>query len=134
LFTSSEPLYPFGYGLSYTKFAYRNLRLLPGKIAIGDATRVQVEVSNTGDRAGDEIVQLYIRDQVSSITRPVKELKDFRRVNLTPGETRVVEFELTSEKLASLDLDMQWRVEPGIFDVMVGGSSVDNLLASLDVR
>ena len=134
LFASRDPLYPFGYGLSYTQFAYGDLRLSPAKIALGETTRVQIEVTNTGSRSGDEIVQLYIRDQVSSITRPVKELKDFRRVSLMPGETQVVAFELTPEKMASLDQNMQWRVEPGLFDVMVGGSSVETLNAVLEVE
>jgi beta-glucosidase len=133
LFSSTDPLYPFGYGLSYTQFSYSNLRLLPEKIGIGETAYAQIQVSNTGGRAGDEIVQLYIRDQVSSITRPVKELKDFRRISLSAGETQVIEFMLTPEKLASLDHNMQWRVEPGLFDVMVGGSSVDTLNAVLEV-
>lgn len=133
LFVSNQPLFPFGFGLSYTRFSYANLRLLPAEISAGEAVRVQVEVTNIGDRSGDEIVQLYIHDQVSSITRPVQELKGFRRVSLAPGETRVVEFELTSDQLASLDAGMQWRVEPGLFDILVGGSSVDTLHAVLKV-
>jgi beta-glucosidase len=134
LFSNNDPLFAFGFGLSYTRFSYSNLHLLPEQIALGETARVQVEVTNTGGRAGDEIIQLYIRDQVSSITRPVQELKDFRRVSLLSGETQVVEFELTPEKLASLDHNMQWRVEPGLFDVMVGGSSVDALNAVLVVQ
>jgi beta-glucosidase len=122
-FAESEPLYPFGHGLSYTTFCYRDLALSPERIAVGGTTRVRVEVANTGERAGAEIVQLYVRDRVSSVTRPVQALKGFRRIQLEPGETRVVEFELTSEQLALLDAEMQWRVEPGLFDVMVGGSS-----------
>jgi beta-glucosidase len=133
LFTSTEPLFPFGFGLSYTQFSYSNLRLSPAQIAPGESARVQVEVTNAGSRAGDEIVQLYIHDQVSTITRPVKELKDFCRLSLRPGETQTVEFVLTAEKLASLDQNMQWRVEPGLFDVMVGGSSVDTLNVVLQV-
>jgi beta-glucosidase len=122
-FAESEPLYPFGHGLSYTTFCYRDLALSPERIAVGGTTRVRVEVANTGERAGAEIVQLYVRDRVSSVTRPVQALKGFRRIQLEPGETRIVEFELTSEQLALLDAEMQWRVEPGLFDVMVGGSS-----------
>ncbi len=123
LFTKTEPLYPFGYGLSYTTFAYNNLRLVPEKIAPDGQVLVQVDVTNTGQRAGDEIVQLYIHDQVSSVTRPVKLLKDFHRLSLVPGETKTVEFLLTPDKLACLGQDMQWRVEPGLFEVMVGSSS-----------
>lgn len=138
LFSSSAPLYPFGFGLSYTTFAYGGLRLSPNHITdralkAGEKVSVQVEVTNTGDRAGDEIIQLYIRDQVSSITRPVQELKDFCRIYLTPGERRVVTFELTFEKLASLGLDMRPWLEPGLFDVMVGGSSADVEIGLLDV-
>lgn len=123
LFTEDSPLYPFGYGLSYTTFVYRNLRLRPAQISPDGETLVQVDVTNTGERAGDEVVQLYIRDQVASVTRPVKALKDFRRISLAAGETQTVEFRLTADKLALLDRQMEWRVEPGLFDIMVGGSS-----------
>jgi beta-glucosidase len=84
---------------------------------------VKVDVANTGPRAGDEIVQLYVHDRLSSVTRPVKALKGFRRIRLEPGESRAVEFELTPSALSLLDAEMQWRVEPGLFDVMVGSSS-----------
>ncbi len=123
LFSKTEPLYPFGYGLSYTTFAYHNLRLVPEKIALDGQAVVQFDVTNTGQRAGDEIAQLYIRDQVSSVTRPVKALKGFRRIGLQPGETKTVEFVLTPDALSFLDHDMQCLVEPGLFDVMVGSSS-----------
>jgi beta-glucosidase len=122
-FVEDEPLYPFGFGLSYTTFSYTGLSLSPVRIGVGQATRVKIEVSNTGQRAGAEIVQLYVRDQVASVTRPVKALRGFRRIHLEPGETRTVEFELTGDELALVDADMQWRVEPGLFDVMVGSSS-----------
>ncbi|RMF03171.1 MAG: beta-glucosidase, partial [Chloroflexi bacterium] len=123
LFSTTQPLYPFGHGLSYTTFAYSNLRLTSDHIAAGDTTRVLVNVTNRGRRAGDEVVQLYIHDQVSSVTRPVKALKDFCRISLEPGETRTVEFTITPDKLSLLDQNMEWRVEPGLFDVLVGGSS-----------
>lgn len=122
-FAENEPLYPFGHGLSYTTFSYTDLSLSPERIRVDEATRVTVDVANTGERAGAEIVQLYVHDQVGSVTRPVKALKGFRRIVLEPGETRTVEFELTPAELALLDAEMQWRVEPGLFDVMVGGSS-----------
>ena len=122
-FAENQPLYPFGFGLSYTTFAYTGLCVAPASISVGEAARVVVDVANTGERAGAETVQLYVRDQVGSVTRPVQALKGFRRVQLEPGETRTVEFELTPDKLALLDEDMQWRVEPGLFDVMVGSSS-----------
>lgn len=123
LFSSTAPLFPFGHGLSYTTFAYGNLRVEPARIPPDGRATVRVEVTNTGDRAGDEVVQLYIRDQVCSVTRPVLELKGFRRIGLQPGETQTVAFELGPEALSFLDGKMQRVVEPGRFDVLVGGSS-----------
>ena len=123
LFTETKPLYPFGYGLSYTSFEYRNLRLAAERIGADENTTVLIDVTNSGGRAGDEVVQLYIRDQVSSVTRPVKLLKGFSRINLQPGETKTVSFDITPDKLALLDQSMQWRVEPGLFDIMVGRNS-----------
>jgi beta-glucosidase len=133
LFTSKEPLFPFGYGLSYTTFDYTNLKLSPAQIRPQDQTKVTVTVSNTGKRAGDEIVQLYIRDLVSSVTRPVMELKDFRRVSLAPGESKTVEFIITPDKLSFLNINMQSVVEPGWFDIMVGTSSLKYQTAKLEV-
>lgn len=133
LFTSAEPLFPFGYGLSYTTFRYDNLRLASPRIGVGGTAIVSVEVTNTGERAGDEVVQVYVRDQVSSLTRPVKELRGFRRITLQPGETRTVEFELPPEALAFLDENMEWVVEPGVFDIMVGGSSAHVETVQLEV-
>ena len=105
------------------RFEYRNLRLAADRVNAGEATEVLIDVTNTGERAGDEVVQLYVRDQVSSVTRPVKSLKGFSRINLQPEETRTVSFDITPDKLALLDQSMEWRIEPGFFDVMVGGSS-----------
>ena len=135
LFDTTEPLFPFGYGLSYTTFAYTNLRVTPARIGGGprDRTSVSVDVTNTGKRAGDEVVQLYIRDVVSWATRPVAELRGFRRVTLQPGETRTVTFDLGPEHLAYHGADMKRVVEPGRFDIMVGGSSTDLRTVSLDV-
>jgi len=133
LFTSKEPLFPFGYGLSYTTFDYSNVNVSPAQIRPKDQTKVTVTVSNTGNRAGDEIVQLYIRDLVSSITRPIMELKDFKRVSLAPGESKIVEFTITPDKLSFLNLNMKTVVEPGWFDVMVGTSSVKYQTARLEV-
>lgn len=123
LFGDTSPLFPFGYGLSYTTYAYSNLRLSRAAIAKDETVQVSVDVQNTGDMAGEEIVQLYIRDQVSSVTRPVKELKGFQRVSLAPGEQKTVSFELTPEHLAFYNIDMDFVVEPGSFTVMVGPSS-----------
>ena len=118
-----KPLFAFGHGLSYTTFAYENLRISHAAIAPNGHTEVSVDVSNTGSRAGDEVVQLYLRDRVSSIVRPELELKGFERVRLEPGETRTVRFTLGPEHLRLLDRRMEWVVEPGVFEVMVGGSS-----------
>jgi beta-glucosidase len=133
LFTSKEPLFPFGYGLSYTTFDYSDVKVSPAQIRPQDQTKVSVTVSNTGKRAGDEIVQLYIRDLVSSVTRPVMELKDFKRISLAPGESKLVEFTITPDKLSFLNLNMETVVEPGWFDVMVGGSSVKYQIGKLEV-
>ena len=123
--TSSEPLYPFGFGLSYTDYEYSDLTLASEEIAADGSLKVSVKVTNTGDMAGDEIVQLYLRDKYSQVTRPVKELKDFARISLQPGESKVVEFTVTPDKLMFLDKNMKPIVEPGEFVVMVGSSSAD---------
>lgn len=125
LFDSAEPMYPFGFGLSYTQFSFGKPRLEKSRITPDQSTRVVVEVTNTGQVAGDEVVQLYIRDCVSSVTRPVKELKGFRRITLRPGETQTVALDITSEHLACYNIDMKYTVEPGNFEIMVGNSSRD---------
>jgi beta-glucosidase len=123
--TPSTPRYPFGYGLSYTTYEYSELTLSSSEMAKDGSLKVSVEVSNVGKMAGTEIVQLYLRDCFSQVTRPVKELKDFVRVTLEPGETKVVEFTITPDKLEFLDKNMKPIVEPGDFIVMVGSSSAD---------
>jgi beta-glucosidase len=128
-----SPLFPFGFGLSYTSFQYSNLRFGAEKIANGESITVGVNVTNTGDRQGDEVVQLYIRDQVSSVTRPVKELKDFKRISLQKGETKTVEFSITPDKLQFYNIDMKRVVEAGKFDVMVGGNSVETMNGIFEV-
>jgi beta-glucosidase len=125
LFDDVSPLFPFGFGLSYTTFAFSNLRLAKKRIRSNQSNRVLVDVKNTGSRAGTETVQLYIRDQFSSVTRPVKELKGFAKVALRPGETRTVALDITAEMLAFYDIDMKYGVEPGDFEIMVGNSSRD---------
>ena len=120
-----SPLFPFGFGLSYTQFSFKNVRLAQKKIKRNGATKVLVDVTNTGKRAGTEVVQLYIRDCVSSVTRPVKELKSFAKILLPPGETKTVELAITPESLAFWDVRMKYTVEPGEFEIMVGSSSRD---------
>ncbi len=130
---TAEPLFPFGSGLSYTTFAYADLRVTPDSVEPAGRFRVTVAVTNTGARAGDEVVQLYIHDRVSLATRPVKELRGFERITLAPGERRTVTFDLGPEHLWYHGPDMRRTVEPGVFDVLVGGSSVDLLSAPLTV-
>jgi len=131
--TSTQPLFPFGYGLSYSTFKYSNLRLAPDTIGPQGQTKISVDVTNTGKSRGDEVAQLYIRDEVSSVTRPVKELRGFQRITLDPGQSHTVEFMLGPEQLSFLDHDMHRVVEPGTFKIMVGGSSVDVIETKLNV-
>jgi beta-glucosidase len=128
------PLYPFGYGLSYTTFKFDKLQLSAPRISANGKITVSVEVENTGRRAGDEVVQLYIRDVVATMTRPVKELKGFQRVSLQPGEKRRVEFVLGPEHLGFWNREMRYVVEPGEFQVMVGANSVDVIEAKFNVN
>jgi beta-glucosidase len=133
LFDSTEPLYPFGHGLSYTTFSYAAPTVAPARIAPDGKTTVTVEVANTGSRAGDEVVQLYVRAEVSRATRPVMELKGFQRIALKPGEKRTLTFEVGAEQLSYHGPDMKRVVEPGRFQIMVGGSSEGVKSAGLDV-
>lgn len=127
------PLYPFGFGLSYTTFGYENLRISPKEIPVDATAEVHVDITNTGKVTGDEILQLYIHDLVSFPTRPVKELKDFAKITLEPGEKRTVKFTITPEKLEAFDLNMKRAIQPGDFEIMVGKSSVDVLTDTLTV-
>jgi beta-glucosidase len=136
IYENSAPLYPFGYGLSYTTFRIGNVRLERAAIGVTDSVRVFADITNTGTRPGDEVVQLYIRQDYTIPTRPVKELKDFARVSLAPGETKTVGMILTPAKLGHFDSAGRFVVEPGSFKVMVGSSSRDEDLITvpLDVR
>ena len=125
LWEDAQPLFPFGFGLSYTTFKLGKPRLAQKQIALGASTRVLVDVTNTGARAGAEVVQLYVRDLVSSVTRPVKELKGFQKVSLPPGKSQTVVLEIAPDILAFYDVNMDYVVEPGEFEIMVGTSSAD---------
>jgi beta-glucosidase len=133
LFDTTSPLYPFGYGLSYTTFDISAPRLASATIRKGENAKVSVDVANTGARAGDEVVQLYVRDDLASVTRPLIELKGFQRVTLQPGERRTVSFELKPIDLSLWNMDMKRVVEPGTFTISVGPSSVDLKSTTLTV-
>jgi beta-glucosidase len=121
----SKPLYPFGHGLSYTTFNYSTIRLSSSKITQNECIIASIDITNTGVMDADEIVQLYIRDCVASITRPVMELKDFKRISLKKGTTETVSFTIDQSKLSFWNIEMHYVVEPGEFVLMIGRSSVD---------
>jgi beta-glucosidase len=121
---SVTPLFPFGHGLSYTQFAYSNLRIDPPQAEAG-SVRISLDIENVGERTGDEVVQLYVRDEFACVPRPVKELKGFQRITLAPGQTRSLAFDLPVDQLAFFDEEMRLIVEPGTIQVMVGSSSED---------
>ncbi|MEM9839723.1 MAG: glycoside hydrolase family 3 N-terminal domain-containing protein [Pseudomonadota bacterium] len=133
-FADAGPLYPFGFGLSYTDFSISDPVLERSSMGPGDSTRVTVTIQNNGDTAGAEVVQLYIRDQVSSVTRPLRELKGFERVNLAPGESREVTFVVGPAELQFYDINMDRVVEPGSFDIIVGNSSSATAMATLTIE
>jgi beta-glucosidase len=126
-------LFPFGYGLSYTTFEYSNLKLASDMLTVGGELLVTVDLKNTGRYDGVEVVQLYIQDKIGSVTRPVKELKAFRRVALKAGESMVVSFSLPVSELAFWGYDMTYGVEPGDFRLWVGTSSAEGLSADFTV-
>jgi beta-glucosidase len=118
-----SPLFPFGYGLSYTTFQYSNLKLSSPTMREKGIVTVSVDVKNTGNRKGAEVVQMYIRDDYSSVPRPVKELKGFKKIWLDSGQSQTVTFTINPELLSFYDTDMKWVLEPGDFTIMVGTSS-----------
>jgi beta-glucosidase len=122
---SAKPLWEFGHGLSYTSFEYSNLRIETPRVRRDGEVRLSVDVANTGARAGAEVVQLYIRDVLASVTTPVKQLRGFERVELKPGEKKTVRFTLRPQDLSLLDRSLKPVVEPGEFRVMIGRSSED---------
>ena len=132
---SAEPLWEFGYGLSYTKFEYGNLRISPGETGIYGEVTVSLDVENVGSRKGKEVVQLYIGDVTASVSIPGKRLRGFKKISLSAGEKKRVEFKLNHEDLALLNQNLEWVVEPGTFDVMIGSSSKNiQLKGSFDVK
>jgi beta-glucosidase len=122
---TGQPLFPFGFGLSYTTFEYSNLTISPPVMAPSGSALVRATITNTGTRAGDEVAQLYVHDVLASVARPVMQLEGFQRVHLAPGESRDVTFTLSPAELRMLDRDMHWVVEPGVFRIMIGASSKD---------
>ena len=126
----ASPLYPFGFGLSYSTFEYRNLEVTPTAITAAENAQVSLEVANTGTRAGDVVVQLYIRDEVASVARPWKQLQGFARINLKPGESRRVEFEVGREQLCFFNQSGEWVVEPGEFTLIIGRNAKEELLCA----
>jgi len=133
LFDGREPIYPFGFGLSYTQFRFENLHIEPAKILPGGTAKVSVDITNTGNRSGDEVAQLYVHQRVASRTRPVKQLRGFRRVSLEPNQKTTVEFTIGPEDVALIDVNMNSVVETGMFDIMVGPSSVETSNVPLEV-
>jgi len=131
--THFSPLFPFGFGLSYTQFSYQDLELNNKTIHLGETLKIRVMLTNTGDADGEEIVQLYIRDLVGSVTRPVKELKDFKRVKLAAGQSEWVSFDLSTDKLAFYDRNMQLKTEPGQFHLWLGGCSQTGLRHEFEI-
>jgi len=122
---SAKPLFPFGYGLSYTQFEFDNLQITPNQVGAEGKVQISVDVKNVGERKGDEVVQLYVHDVLSSVTRPVKELKGFKRITLEPGEKKTVIFTLSVSQLGFYNRNMEFVVEPGTIEVMIGSSSED---------
>ncbi len=133
LFDDDAPLFPFGFGLSYTRFEVGAPRLSVPKIGVGGTVTVEVDVANVGERTGDEVVQVYVRDQVSSVARPIKEMKGFERVTLKPGERRTVRFVLGPEAFRMWNIDLREVVEPGLFDIMAGPNSRDVKTVTLEI-
>jgi beta-glucosidase len=131
---SKEPLYPFGYGLTYSRFAYSDLKVPSQSIAPGGTLSVSADIANTGDREATEVVQLYVHDQVAPTSRPVRELKGFERVTLRPGEHKQVEFTVNANDLGSYDPQMHWIVPNGMYDVWIAPDSTSGIHGTFEVK
>ncbi len=131
---SNDPLYPFGYGLSYTAFTYGDVSVSKPEITDKDELSISCTVTNAGARPGEEVVQLYVRDLVGSVTRPLKELKAFQKVMIQPGESKTITFKLTVKDLSFYKRDMTFGAEPGKFVVFVGGNSRDVKTANFSLK
>jgi beta-glucosidase len=129
-----DPLYPFGYGLSYTTFEYGSVKLSKEEVGAGESLTAEVNVTNTGKTAGKEVVQMYIRDVVGTTTRPLRELKGFEKISLEPGETKTVKFEITPELMSHYNYDLDFVAEPGEFIVYIGTDSTTENSASFTLR
>jgi len=130
---SSEPLFPFGYGLTYTTFRYSNLKVLTETVSPTGALRLKAEIENIGQRSGTEVAQLYVHDRVAPTSRPVRELKGFQRITLKSGEKRIVEFTLNAKDLGSYDADLHWVVPPGTYDVWVAPNAAEGIHSSFQI-
>ncbi|MEY4085624.1 MAG: hypothetical protein RL074_1411, partial [Bacteroidota bacterium] len=126
----NSPKFPFGYGLSYTTFDYGDLKLSKNRIDNSETIHISFRLTNSGKYAGDEVVQLYLRDKVGSVVRPIIELKDFQKIHLDAGETKMIQFSIDKEKLSFYNQQLEWGTEPGDFDLMIGSSSSDIRLRS----
>jgi len=125
VFASADPLFPFGYGLSYTTFKYTDMKIREKVLSATDSIEISVSVKNTGDREGKEVIQVYVNDKISSVTTPLKVLKGFKKVNIKPGETVTADIIIPCKELGLWDKNMNYVVEPGEFDIMTGASSED---------
>jgi beta-glucosidase len=119
----NSPQYPFGHGLSYTKFSYDSIRLTTNKIRSGQTLAAKIRVTNTGTITGEEVVQLYIQDETASLVRPVRELKGFQKISLGPGESKELVFTISQRELAFYNEQLEFKAEPGVFHVYIGGDS-----------
>jgi beta-glucosidase len=129
---SNDPVYPFGYGLSYTSFSYSDIQLNSTSLKGNQTLAARVTITNTGKYDGKEVVQLYIRDVVGSVTRPVKELKGFQKIELKAGESKTVSFSITPEDLKFYNYDLKYDWEPGEFQIMIGGNSRDTKMMKVN--